>query len=196
MLKIIGGEFRSRRLAAPEDESISRPYAQRVKEAVFNMLREWFDGARVLDLFAGVGTMGLEAVSRGAERVVMVERSRPIYRLLKQNIDDLDCADRAESVLGDALGELPVARAPRPVDVMFVDPPYPMMEAEHSRKAILGQVERLRPVLADRSFVVLRSPRGPRDFDLEIPGYDGPEEHQYGKDMWVLLYAPSDAGAD
>ena len=63
MIKIIGGEFRSRKLAAPADESVSRPYPQRVREAVVNTLREWFDGARVLDLFAGVGSMGLEAVS-------------------------------------------------------------------------------------------------------------------------------------
>src|SRR5262245_15938357 len=78
MLKIIAGEFRSRKLLTPDDGSVSRPYGARVKESIFNLLRGWFEGATVIDLFAGVGTMGLEAVSRGAARVFMVERDRHI----------------------------------------------------------------------------------------------------------------------
>ena len=68
MIKIIGGEYRSRKLLTPENESVSRPYGSRVKESLFNLLRGWFEGATVIDLFAGVGTMGLECASRGAAR--------------------------------------------------------------------------------------------------------------------------------
>lgn len=83
MLQISGGEYRSRRLTSPPDAEVSRPYARRAREAVFNLLRGWFEDARVLDLFAGVGTMGLEAASRGAAAVVMVERDKPIGSTLR-----------------------------------------------------------------------------------------------------------------
>jgi 16S rRNA (guanine(966)-N(2))-methyltransferase RsmD len=192
MLKIIAGEFRSRMLLSPEDAGVSRPYASRAKESVFNLLRGWFEeGARVLDLFAGVGTMGLEAVSRGAAQVVMVERNREIFRLLERNIATLGCADRATAVLGDALSPLALDRAPQPVDIVFIDPPYEMLEEPSTRARVLEQIARLREVMADRGFVVLRSPIGSRDADFTVPGFAGPEEHTYGKGMHVMLYAPS-----
>lgn len=190
MITIIGGEFRSRRLLGPRDETVSRPYAQRVKEAVFNLLREWFEGARVLDLFAGIGTMGLEAVSRGARTVVMVERDKAIFRLLKENVERLGCGDRATAIHGDALGATALLRAPAPVDVLFVDPPYAMMRDEPQRRRVLDQIVRARECLARRSFVVLRSPIGGRDGGLLVPGFEGPEEHRYGREMHVLLYCP------
>ena len=82
MLRIIAGEYKSRRLLSPPDASRSRPYTQRLKESVFNILRGRLDGANVLDLFAGVGTIGLEAVSRGARMVLMVEHSTSSARHL------------------------------------------------------------------------------------------------------------------
>ncbi|UCD75281.1 MAG: 16S rRNA (guanine(966)-N(2))-methyltransferase RsmD [Phycisphaerales bacterium] len=190
MLKIIAGEYRSRKLLSPPDGEITRPYPQRVKESVFNLLGKWFDGARVLDLFAGVGTVGLEAVSWGAEKVLMVERDRGIFRLLKRNIETLDCDDRATAMCGDALGAACLARAPRPVDLVFIDPPYPMMLDQLQRQRVLNQVIQCRGVMADEGFVILRSPMGPDEADLSIEGFLGPEDHEYGRGMWVLLYEP------
>jgi 16S rRNA (guanine966-N2)-methyltransferase len=191
MLRIIAGEFRSRRLASPPDEAVSRPYPERVKEAVFNMLREWFDeGGNVLDLFAGVGTMGLEAVSRGALNVVLVEQSRPIFRLMEQNIAALGCVDRAKAVCGDALSETTLLRAPTPVDLVFLDPPYPMMVEERTRRRILDQMSRLRRIMAKPGLLILRSPRGPDEMDLAVEGLIGPEARRYARDMWVLVYEP------
>lgn len=190
MLKIIGGEHRSRILLSPEDDRTSRPYTGRVKETVFNLLRGWFDGTRVLDLFAGVGTMGLEAVSRGAAQVVLIERDREIYELLKRNIEALRCGDRATAVFGDALSPASLARAPKPVDIAFVDPPYDLMMEERTRQRVLEQVSRLRDVMAAKSFIVLRSPISKFDADFAIEGFDGPEEHDYGHEMHVMLYAP------
>jgi 16S rRNA (guanine(966)-N(2))-methyltransferase RsmD len=190
MIKIIAGEYRSRILSSPPDAETTRPYPQRVKESVFNMLRGWFEGARVLDLFAGVGTVGLEAASRGAEHVVMVEKDRRVYRLLQENVASLGCADRVTTILGDALSEPILRRAPQPVDVIFVDPPYAMMEEEPGRQRIYLQAERCRDIMADQSFLVLRSPFGPDACDLSMPRFSGPEAHQYGKQMWVLLYQP------
>ncbi len=191
MPRIIAGEFRSRRLISPADDATTRPYTDRVKESVFNLLRGWFDDAHVLDLFAGVGTMGLEAISRGAKRVVLVEHNRRIFDMLQQNIDALGCGDRAEAVLGDALGRTALLRAPRPVDVAFVDPPYELMQKREQRRRVLEQIERLKDILAERSFVVLRTPFGPSDDEpLKIEGFAGPEPHRHSKDMWVLLYEP------
>jgi 16S rRNA (guanine966-N2)-methyltransferase len=190
MLKIIAGEFRSRTLLTPDDDSVSRPYNSRVKESIFNLLRGWFEGAIVVDLFAGVGTMGLEAVSRGAAQVFMVERDRRVFDLLKQNVQTLRCEDRVTAVQGDALSAATLARAPRPADIVFVDPPYQLMEDERTRGLVLGQISRLRTIMGDRGFAVLRSPVSAHEADLTVPGFLGPEEHKYGQDMHALLYAP------
>jgi 16S rRNA G966 N2-methylase RsmD len=114
-----------------------------------------------------------------------------IFRLLERNIRDLKCQDRATAVLGDAMSAACLARAPRPVDVAFVDPPYAMMEEDRGRRRVLEQIALYRELMNDRGFMVLRSPVGAQDAELAISGFAGPEEHRYGKEMNVLLYAPS-----
>jgi len=193
MLKIIGGEFRSRQLASPGDAEVTRPYTNRVKESVFNLLRGWFEDAIVVDLFAGVGTMGLEAASRGAKQVLMVEQNRLMADLARQNVNELGCGDRVEVVQADAMSSMWMARAPRPIDVMFIDPPYAMMEEPVSQQRVLDAIVRARELLARPSFVVLRTPMEP-DEAFTLPGFDGPEMHRYSKGMHVLLYAPSEDG--
>ncbi len=190
MLRILGGEFRSRVIAGPIGDQTTRPMASRVKESIFNILRGWFDDANVLDLFAGVGTMGLEAVSRGARRVLMVEQSRQSFRVLEQNIAALQCADRAEAVQGDAFSPLVLARAPRPVHVVFVDPPYRMIEDDRDRERLQARLSSLRPIMADKGFLVLRAPGMKREVPLAIEGFNGPETHAYGSDMRVHFYMP------
>lgn len=194
MIKIVAGEFRTRKLLVPADASISRPYTQRAREAVFNLLREWIEGASVLDLFAGVGSMGLEAVSRGAKSVLLVELDKEIFELLEQNIEALGCGDRAVAMRADAMGITALARAARPVDVVFVDPPYEKMKDETSRSRVLDLIGRCRDVMGGAGFVILRSPIGRDEAKLEVTGFEGPEAHKYGKDMWVLLYAPKAGG--
>ena len=196
MIQIIGGEFGSRRLVEPGPGESSRPYQARIREAVCNLLRGWFEGARVLDLFAGVGTMGLEAVSRGASDVVLVEQSRETFKRMEQNIDSLGCGDRARAVCGDALSPHIAGSAPRPVDLLFVDPPYAFMTDEQRRLRVLEQITRLQPAMAQSAFAVLRSPIGPADADLSITGWNGPEEHHYGAQRWILLYEPADQSQD
>ncbi len=196
MLKILEGEFGSRVLETPEDGSRTRPYAGRVRSSVFNQLRGWFEGARVLDLFAGVGTVGLEAVSRGASKVVLIEQNRGIFEILKRNIASLGCADRASAVCQDALAESALAHAPAPVDLVFIDPPFALMMEASTRRRVLRQVARLRSVVAEQSFIVLRSPIGPPDADFAVPGFDGPEAQQHKREHWVMLYAPATAPID
>lgn len=193
MLRIIGGEFRSRQLASPPGADVTRPMAARAKESIFNLLRGWFEDANVVDLFAGVGTMGLEAVSRGAKHVLLVEQSRPVFRILEENIGTLGCGDRATAVQGDALSPTVLLRAPRPVHVMFVDPPYAIMADEVGRGRVFAQIRTAREMLADKSFVVLRSPALKQGESLTIEGFAGPETHRYGSEMLVHLYMPASA---
>lgn len=196
MLKIIAGEFRSRRLVSPPDGEATRPYLARVRESLFSMLHGWFEGASVLDLFAGVGTIGLEAVSRGARRVVMVEQDRRIFQMLVENIEALGCADRAVALMADALGSACLHRAEPPVDLVFIDPPYALMRDDRQRERVLLQAGRCRELMADRGYIVLRSPLDPERVDHTVDGLVGPELHRYRRDMWVLLYEPQrqDAG--
>ncbi len=185
MLHVIAGEFRSRILKTPADDSITRPMGSRTREGLFNILRGWFDGARVLDLFAGVGTLGLEAVSRGAAKV---------FALLRENIESLGCGDRAVAVQADALGEAAIVAAQPEVDIVLMDPPYDLVSGEEGLAAVLAQAARTRPLFKTKGFLVLRLPKvespPPR-----IEGFDGPEVRHYGHQQHLLLYMPAMAPA-
>lgn len=190
MLRIVGGEYRSRLLETPRDET-TRPMSARAKEAICNLLRGWFEDARVLDLFAGVGTMGLESISRGAARAWMVERDRAVLRIQERNIATLGCADRAIAIQGDALSAHALASVTAPVDLVFMDPPYAIMEKDGERHRVFSQLRRVRELMGDRGFVILRTPLDPKVVDHTIAGFDGPEVHRYGQEMYVLLYSPT-----
>ena len=189
MLQIISGQYRSRRLQTPPDANTTRPYSQRVKESVFNILRGHCEGAKVLDLFAGVGTMGLEAISRGASQVLMVEQDRRIYSLLEQNVQDLGCESAADILRGDALGAVSLLRAPRPIDLLFVDPPYLMMRDEAGRGRVFGQIARAADLLAEGGLVVLRTPVAANEISHAVEPLDGPEIRTYQRHHQVLIYA-------
>jgi 16S rRNA (guanine(966)-N(2))-methyltransferase RsmD len=162
----------------------------RVKESVFAMLHGWFKDARVLDLFAGVGTVGIECASRGAKEVVCIERDREVFRYLEHNIATIKCGDRVTAVQADALGPTALARSPKPVDLVFMDPPYALMIDEAARKLVLAQAARTRALFAPKGFLVLRTPLDLDESERTLPGFKGPESHQYKDDMWVYLYMP------
>src|ERR1044071_3842661 len=121
-MRIIAGEFRSRRVLTPPDDSTTRPIPDRVKVSLFGLLRGHCEGANVFDGFAGTGAIGLEAISRGAARCVFVEKDRDAAAMLRQNIDSLGAAERSELIIGDALGPGALARVPRPLTLAFLDP--------------------------------------------------------------------------
>lgn len=124
-MRVIGGADRGRRLRSPRGLR-TRPTADRVREALFDILGPAVDGMRVLDLFAGTGAVGIEALSRGAARAVFVERDRDALRALRANLAALRLSrERARVIAGDALAVLPVLVASEaPFDLIFLDPPY------------------------------------------------------------------------
>jgi 16S rRNA (guanine966-N2)-methyltransferase len=118
-IRIIGGEYRGRKIAVPERPGL-RPTPDRVRETLFNWLGQSLDGLSCLDLFAGSGALGFEAASRGAGRVVMVEQDRAVADLLKKTRDEIG-ARQVEVVLDDAFHYVKRAHA---FDVVFLDPPF------------------------------------------------------------------------
>jgi 16S rRNA (guanine966-N2)-methyltransferase len=121
-MRIIAGEFRGRRLAAPPDRR-ARPTADRVREAWFSILQPNLPGARVVDLFAGSGALGLEALSRGAARVDFVEVSNASLDALRANVAALDVEDRVTIHRADAL-RFAEGLPPLAFDIALADPPY------------------------------------------------------------------------
>ncbi|MCC6428808.1 MAG: RsmD family RNA methyltransferase [Phycisphaerales bacterium] len=157
-MRIIAGEFRSRKLLSPPDAEITRPIPDRVKESLFGLLRGHIEGSMVFDGFAGSGAFGLEALSRGAARCTFVERDRTAADLLRRNIENLGVEDRAELVVGDALGPGALARCPRPATIVFLDPPYPLVRDPIGWKRTRIQLERLIACLGEDAFGIIRTP--------------------------------------
>jgi 16S rRNA (guanine966-N2)-methyltransferase len=124
-MRVIAGSAGGRRLAAPPGAG-TRPTADRVREALFSILGPPPAGAVVLDLFAGAGSLGIEALSRGAERALFADHSRTATRFLRKNLEDLGLAGRAEVHVGDATRFVQrLAREGCPTfSWIFLDPPY------------------------------------------------------------------------
>ena len=126
-MRIVGGTFRGRRLEFLGDPR-TRPMKDRVREAVFNLLGRDVAGRLVLDLFAGTGALGLEALSRGAVRAILIERHFPTAESLKRNAAMLGCQERVEVVASDTFfwsRRLPVGDIPW---LVFCSPPYALYE--------------------------------------------------------------------
>jgi 16S rRNA (guanine(966)-N(2))-methyltransferase RsmD len=157
-MRIIAGEFRSRKLLTPKDDSVTRPIPDRVKESLFGLLRGHCEGASVFDAFAGTGAIGLEAISRGAAHCVMVEKDRGAAEMLRKNVEMLEAAGRCEIVVGDALGAGALARCPRPLTLAFFDPPYPLVRDAIGWKRVRAQFERVIDLLTPDGFAVVRTP--------------------------------------
>jgi 16S rRNA (guanine966-N2)-methyltransferase len=176
-MRVIAGHYKGRRLKAPPGQA-TRPTADRVREALFSILGDAVADARVLDLFAGAGTLGLEALSRGAASATFVESAPPALQALRANIQALG-AD-AEVVRADALRWLRAASGDaRQYDLVFLDPPY-------RRAAGLGkELSALLPgVLAQGAHVIAESDRR-APLDLDITTID---ERRYG-DTLIRIHA-------
>lgn len=120
-MRIIAGEFKYRKLEIPRD---IRPTTEKVKEAVFSMLGASINGAAVLDLFAGSGAIGLEALSRGAKSCVFNDISRSTIKILKKNISICCAADRSKVTQCDYKKFIERLETNDRFDIIFVDPPY------------------------------------------------------------------------
>jgi 16S rRNA (guanine966-N2)-methyltransferase len=177
-LRVIAGSYRGRTLKAPPGES-TRPTSDRVREALFSILGDRTRDARVLDLFAGSGALGLEALSRGARHATFVDDDPKAIAAVKVNVKALEAA--AEVRRGDALRFLNAAPAGgAQYDLVFLDPPYRLAE----RLAPLLS-EALPAALASGAVTVAESDRrAPLALDLPLQ-----DERRYG-DTLIRIYGP------
>ena len=177
-MRIIAGEFKGRRLLAPETDA-TRPVTDRVKQSLFDILAPLLPDARVYDCFAGTGSMGLESLSRGAAHATFFEADRSAAARLRRNIETLRVGEQSTVVTTNLFGWFDAAPAPPPdgrVDVVFLDPPYKFLRDRPD------DLRRLAATLAARHLkpdgvVVFRHDKADA---LDLPGLRTADERTYG----------------
>lgn len=162
-MRIVAGEFRRRTLlTSPGD--VTRPITDRVKETLFERLTQRIEGSRVADIFSGTGTLGLEALSRGAAGVIFFENDRKAFELLKKNVATLKVENRVLCWQTDVFR---TSFRPKnvdhllPIDLVFFDPPYRLLDELRPGNRLYKSLERLARdgVTSERALLVLRTPR-------------------------------------
>jgi 16S rRNA (guanine966-N2)-methyltransferase len=172
-VRILAGKWKGRKLEAPPE---ARPTSGRAREALFDLLGERVSGARVLDLFAGSGAVGLEAVSRGAACAVLVESdARGIRRTLDRLGDDAEAVRVIASEAGDAVDEL--AGGGERFDFVFADPPYRL-------EPLAAGLARAARILERGGTLVLQRDHG--DGSGELPGLRAVDRRSYGRNVFVF----------
>jgi 16S rRNA (guanine966-N2)-methyltransferase len=137
MLRVIAGEFKGRRLLVPKDD-FCRPTLDRVKESIFNVVGGDIEGREVLDLFCGTGSLGIEALSRGAKNAVFVDSNRKAIELAQKNISMLDLDKRSNFILSDIL-RFDWLRVGKGFGLVLADPPYELMVGDKLIEQLVGK---------------------------------------------------------
>lgn len=180
-MRIISGTAKGRKLAAVPGDT-TRPITDRVKSALFSILGGDVEGSTWLDLFAGTGSVGMEALSRGAERVILVDRVRRAIETMRRNLEHIELLDRAELVHDDAFRFLKRAETDLTFDYIFVAPPqYQDLWA----KVLLMLNER--PMLNEDGLIIVQIHPKERH-ELSIPRLELVDERRYGSTV-LLFYA-------
>jgi 16S rRNA (guanine966-N2)-methyltransferase len=196
-LKVIGGEFRGRNLHSVKGLG-TRPLLGQVREALFNILGDWIEGKEVWDLFAGTGASGIEALSRGARRVIFVEKSNQALRVLRENLELFgpEAKARTHIVREDAWRPQPLLvegqEEETPPDLVFLDPPYKAVIEDPTRAAYLAQMLVTR--LAPGGLLCFHFLDGQLDRD-DFDPRGSVEIRRWGKSAVALIEAPRAGGA-
>ena len=178
-MRIIAGTARGRQLKAPPGLH-TRPTTDRVKEAVFSIIQFQVPGARVLDLFAGSGQLGLECLSRGAESCLFCDNDRAALRAVGQNITACGVQDRCTVFAGDFRSAV-AGHSPGSFDIILLDPPYGGKILEDALRAI-EQFD----ILAARGIIVCESACGDKVYIPAAP-YEKLREYRYGSTAITTL---------
>ena len=188
MIRILAGAYKGRSLLSPPPGSQTRPFTGAARKSLLDTLGARLDGATVLDLYCGTGTMGLEALSRGAAWCGFAERDRAVLQRLRRNIEIVGAQGRCLVWAGDVAKDLPtwLADLDGPVDIAFVDPPYAQVRRWGWPEAAKRIFAPLGERLSAGGLVVLRAPT-----DAPMPERIGPlaveRRRQYGNMLVTLL---------
>lgn len=180
MAHIAAGTLKRKKLIVPDGDV--RPTQRLLRLAVFNFLDDFIEHASVLDLFAGAGSFGIEALSRGARKVVFVDIASKSVEAIKQNVQELGIKDATAVYQMDILTFLVKSlRKNRKFDIIFIDPPFSklyQMENEKRDSYMLEIIDRCKSMLNPKSLVIVKHPK---KFKLPIPtGLAVAEERRYG----------------
>lgn len=181
-MRVISGSARGRKLAAPEGLD-TRPTTDRVKESVFNIISPYVPTKNVLDLFAGSGAMGIEALSRACEHAVFIEQDNKALNIIKKNLTDTRLADRADVIKADAFSFLRNCKIK--FDIIFLDPPYNRGLLTHA----INEINKL-SLLSPNGIIVAESEHGgelPDGGNLELI-----KNVKYGKTVILIFRNTSD----
>ncbi len=167
-MRIIAGKFRSRQLKSIKGMAL-RPTSDKLRETLFNILGELIVDARFMDLFAGTGAVGIEALSRGAREAIFVEKHPPTAALIRKNLEALDIRSGARVVASDAMKALErLAKEPSAsnggINILFLDPPYAETDQYKTVLAFLGDAN----LLAENAVVIAEHQRS-----LDLPETSG-----------------------
>ena len=176
-MRVITGRARGVALKTPEG-MLTRPTADRVKEALFSILQFELPGAEVLDLFGGTGQLGIEAISRGAKSAVFVDAREDACRLIKENLRRTGFEKEGSVVRADYLDYL--KRCRQTFQIILLDPPYAEEFLENSLKMIT-EID----ILKSGGIIVAERPLG-KDLPWEFPCYTRSRDYKYGKTLLTL----------
>ena len=185
-MRVVAGSARGTVLKTPEGV-LTRPTADRVKEAVFSILHFDVQEALVLDLFGGTGQLGIEALSRGAKRAVFVDHQQKACELIRENLRRTRFSERASVVRGDYLEYL--KRTREQFDIILLDPPY----AENFLENALNCIAEI-DILRDNGIIVTERPLE-KALDIQLPGFSRSRDYKYGKTL-ITLYRRQSEGEE
>lgn len=176
-MRVITGKARGIQLKTPEG-MLTRPTADRVKEALFSIINFDVPGAAVLDLFGGTGQLGIEALSRGAKSAVFVDAREDACKLIRENLKRTKLEGEGTVVRSDYLDYL--SRCKDRFDIIFLDPPY----AEAFLEKSINRITEI-DILQSGGIMVAERPLG-KDLSLELPGYTRSRDYKYGKILLTI----------
>lgn len=176
-MRVITGKARGIQLKTP-DGMLTRPTADRVKEALFSIINYDIPGAKVLDLFGGTGQLGIEALSRGAKSAVFVDAREDACKLIRENLKRTRLEGEARVVRSDYLDFL--SRCKENFDIILLDPPYAEVFLENALKRIT-EID----ILQSGGIIVAERPLG-KELPWEIDGYTRSKDYKYGKILLTL----------
>ncbi len=176
-MRVITGKARGVSLKTPEG-MLTRPTADRVKEALFSIINFDIPGARVLDLFGGTGQLGIEALSRGAESAVFVDAREDACRLIRENLKRTRLEGEGRVVRSDYLDYL--RRCREQYHIIFLDPPYAEDFLENALKCIT-EID----ILQSNGIIVTERPLG-KELPWDYPRYTRSKDYKYGKTLLTL----------
>lgn len=177
-MRVITGKAKGISLATP-DGLLTRPTADRVKEALFSIIQFELPGAKVLDLFGGTGQLGIEALSRGASSAVFVDDREDACKLIRENLRRTNLTADARVVRSDYLAYL--KRCQDQFDIIILDPPYAEVFLENALKMIT-EID----ILQSGGIIITERPLG-KDLSWEFSGFTRSRDYKYGKTL-IALY--------